>query len=50
MGEQEADPYDPEPPFVYECAACGHRLEADHQPETCPECAGTMVDLGVPRE
>jgi rubrerythrin len=50
MGEQEVDPYDREPPFVYECMACGHRIEAEHQPQDCPECEGQMQDLGVPRD
>lgn len=50
MGEQEVDPYSPEPPYTYECQECGHRLEADHQPEACPECGGAMQDLSVSRE
>jgi rubrerythrin len=50
MGEQEVDPYDPEPPYTYECVECGHRVEADHRPETCPECGGEMRDISVSRE
>jgi rubrerythrin len=44
------DPYDPEPPFVYECMDCGHRVEADHHPEACPKCDGEMQDISVTRE
>lgn len=50
MGEQEVDPHEPEPPFIYECGNCGYRMEAEHQPETCPECGGVMMDISVPRE
>lgn len=50
MGEQEVDPYDPEPPFTYECVACGYRLKADSRPEACPECGGEMRDISVTRE
>jgi len=44
------DPYSPEPPYVYECAACATRLSADHHPEFCPDCGGQMTDISVPRE
>lgn len=44
------DPYDPEPPFLYECCECGTRLREDHQPDVCPNCDGAMRDLTVPRE
>lgn len=50
MGEQEIDPYDPEPPFTYECVNCGHRVKANAQPQRCPDCGDTMTDLSVPRE
>lgn len=44
------DPYDPDPPYLYECTECEHRVEADSQPESCPECDAAMQDLSVPRE
>lgn len=50
MGEQEVDPYNPEPPYTYECMECGYRTEADHQPQECPRCHGAMQDLSVSRE
>jgi len=50
MGEQEFDPYEREAPFVYECIGCGTRVEADHQPETCPDCGAQMRDLSVSHE
>jgi rubrerythrin len=46
----ERDPYDPEPPYTYECLECGNRIEADSRPESCPNCGGTMRDISVPRE
>ena len=50
MGEQEVDPYEREPPFIYECVDCGTRTEADCQPGRCPGCGGQLQDLTVPRE
>jgi rubrerythrin len=44
------DPYEPEPPFLYECLDCGTRLRDDNRPERCPECDGAMQDITVPRE
>ena len=44
------DPYSPVRPFVYECVGCQLRVQADSQPETCPECGCVMCDLSVPRE
>ncbi|RXK48542.1 rubrerythrin-like domain-containing protein [Halorientalis pallida] len=44
------DPYSPVRPFVYECVSCRLRVQADSQPETCPECGCVMCDLSVPRE
>lgn len=35
---------------TYECAECGVRVEADHQPGECPECGGRLIDLDVSRE
>lgn len=35
---------------IYECSECGHRIETDHQPVTCPECGGEMIDISVARE
>lgn len=35
---------------IYECNECGNRVEAEHQPETCPECGGDMIDISVSRE
>jgi len=45
------DPYeDPGEKRTYECADCGYRTQADHQPQKCPECAGDMLDISVTRE
>lgn len=35
---------------TYECSDCSHRIEAEHQPVTCPECGGEMLDISVSRE
>ena len=35
---------------TYECDACGHRMQADHQPGECPACDGGVVDVSVSRE
>lgn len=35
---------------TYECSDCGTRVEAEHQPETCPECGGDTIDISVSRE
>lgn len=45
-----SDPYERTPPYIYECADCDHRVEAEHQPGECPECGGEMKDISVPRE
>lgn len=43
------DPYaEEEPPYTYECANCGNRIEADSQPGPCPECGGEMKNLSNP--
>ncbi|WP_432613031.1 DUF7129 domain-containing putative zinc-binding protein [Halorientalis regularis] len=44
------DPYSPVRPFVYECVGCRLRMQADRQPQTCPECGCVIADLSVPRE
>ncbi|WP_335999977.1 rubrerythrin-like domain-containing protein [Halorientalis halophila] len=44
------DPYSPDPPYIYECTECDHRVSADHQPALCPKCGARMADLSVPRE
>ena len=44
------DPYDESDVKIYECSDCGHRMEADHQPEKCPKCGGDMLDISVSRE
>lgn len=46
----DEDPYDPEPPFIYECVECHGRVEAQSRPERCSECGGRMRDISVPRE
>ncbi|MFC7212536.1 rubrerythrin-like domain-containing protein [Saliphagus sp. GCM10025334] len=35
---------------TYECSNCGHRIQAEHQPGTCPECGGELTDISVSRE
>ncbi|MGQ3330368.1 MULTISPECIES: DUF7129 domain-containing putative zinc-binding protein [Halorubrum] len=50
------DPYHPEPPFVYECADCESRFEADDisglEPTDelveCPDCGGDLWNLTTP--
>ena len=50
------DPYDPEPPFEYECVECENRYVAadlpGHSPEgelvECPDCGGTLWNLTTP--
>ena len=44
------DPYSPVRPFVYECVGCRLRMQANRQPQICPECGCVMTDLSVPRE
>ncbi|MFC6989774.1 rubrerythrin-like domain-containing protein [Haloplanus sp. GCM10025708] len=45
------DPYEPEPPFEYECFECSHRItvedRADVEDElvTCPECGGELRNV-----
>lgn len=44
------DPFEPEPPFVYECFDCGRRidvaeredLEDDAELAACPSCGGDV--------
>ena len=38
------------PVKTYECADCGNRVEARHQPGECQVCGGEMVDISVSRE
>ena len=33
-------------PDTYECADCGHQMEAMAQPGDCPECGGHMEKVG----
>lgn len=46
------DDYDEDSADVktYECDDCGHRMQVEHQPETCPNCGGDMIDISVSRE
>jgi Zn finger protein HypA/HybF involved in hydrogenase expression len=44
------DPHDPPETRTFECLDCGERVEADHQPMTCPACGGDLRDISVPRE
>jgi DNA-directed RNA polymerase subunit RPC12/RpoP len=50
------DPYDPEPPFEYECVDCSQRfgpddldrLAAGDELIACPECGGDVWNLTTP--
>ena len=44
------DPYEDEPPYMYECVDCGNRIKADSRPGECPECGGEMQDISKPSE
>jgi len=35
---------------TYECHDCLYRERAADHPGSCPECDGTMRNIGVPRE
>ena len=51
MADHDADPGEEHSALkVYECNECGHRVHAEHQPVTCPECGGEMIDISQPRE
>ena len=39
-----------EPPYVYECVDCSSRVTAEHGPEQCPECGGSLRNISVARE
>jgi rubrerythrin len=43
------DPYTPEQ-STYECYECGHRVTDSGHPGGCPECAGKVRNIAVPRE
>jgi Zn finger protein HypA/HybF involved in hydrogenase expression len=43
------DPYTPEQ-STYECYECGHRVTVSGHRGGCPECAGTVRTIAVPRE
>jgi Zn finger protein HypA/HybF involved in hydrogenase expression len=34
----------------YECLNCLHRVSAAESKSSCPECGGTLRNVGVPRE
>ena len=42
------DPSDEEVP-MYECYECGTRVEGTDPDGVCPECAGEVRNLSVPR-
>ncbi|MFB6072891.1 MAG: hypothetical protein ABEJ88_07980 [Halobacterium sp.] len=50
------DPYEPEPPFRYECVNCGDHFDAESLTEydvegelvECPECGGDVWNLTTP--
>ncbi|WP_254543760.1 rubrerythrin-like domain-containing protein [Halomarina pelagica] len=44
------DPYERDPPYTYECVACGERVEADSRPGDCPNCGGRMRNISQSRE
>ena len=47
----EHDPHGTgDPPYTYECADCGERVEADSHPGECPECGGEMQNISKARE
>lgn len=46
---EERDVTETEPPYTYECADCGERVEADTRPGECPECGGEMQNISVSR-
>lgn len=51
MTDRDSEPEDDDSSLnTYECTDCGHRIQAEHQRNTCPECDGEMTDISVPRE
>lgn len=38
-----------DPPHVYECYECGHRVTAEQQPVDCPQCGGRMQNVSKPQ-
>ncbi|SEO56226.1 hypothetical protein SAMN04487948_103240 [Halogranum amylolyticum] len=44
------DPYDQNPPYLYECTNSGERVQAENRPGECSECGGYMQNISKPRE
>ena len=45
-----SDPYERESAFIYECLDCSTHVRSEATVTDCPECGGSVRNIGVPRE
>jgi Zn finger protein HypA/HybF involved in hydrogenase expression len=49
INNSTVDPYSPSRGY-FECLVCGSRTTSETRLTECPECAGSVQNIAVPRE